>query len=212
MAKISKKNKKVDSEGIAFIKASFNNTIITLCDKFGNAITWASAGELGFREYLAHVDDYCSNDVDSGYVGDYKPEVECVEASKAIYALALNEALNKYGQDTGVEQVLMENLADILIFAYVADSTLNRVLQNNYKANELPSLCAKGYVAEEGMRVMGYAQKIFNNIFDSNIPKDIQDKVDKLAKRLTMDTDTIKIKKIIGEKTVEANGYPIKNF
>jgi len=49
LAKISKKKKKVDSEGIAFIKASFNNTIITLCDKFGNAITWASAGELGFR-------------------------------------------------------------------------------------------------------------------------------------------------------------------
>ena len=49
MAKISKKKKKVDSEGIAFIKASFNNTIITLSDKFGNAITWASAGELGFR-------------------------------------------------------------------------------------------------------------------------------------------------------------------
>ena len=49
MAKISKRKKKVDPEGIAFIKASFNNTIITLCDKFGNAITWASAGELGFR-------------------------------------------------------------------------------------------------------------------------------------------------------------------
>jgi len=49
LAKISKKKKKVDPEGIAFIKASFNNTIITLCDKFGNAITWASAGELGFR-------------------------------------------------------------------------------------------------------------------------------------------------------------------
>ena len=49
MAKVSKKKKRVDSEGIAFIKASFNNTIITLCDKFGNAITWASAGELGFR-------------------------------------------------------------------------------------------------------------------------------------------------------------------
>ena len=49
MAKVSKKKKKVDANGIAFIKASFNNTIITLCDKFGNAITWASAGELGFR-------------------------------------------------------------------------------------------------------------------------------------------------------------------
>ena len=49
MAKVSKKKKRVDAEGIAFIKASFNNTIITLCDKFGNAITWASAGELEGR-------------------------------------------------------------------------------------------------------------------------------------------------------------------
>ena len=50
MAKAVKKNKKkVDPEGIAFIKASFNNTLITLTDKFGNAIAWASAGGLGFK-------------------------------------------------------------------------------------------------------------------------------------------------------------------
>ncbi len=50
MAKTVKKNKKrVDPEGIAFVKASFNNTLITLTDKFGNAIAWASAGALGFK-------------------------------------------------------------------------------------------------------------------------------------------------------------------
>ncbi len=50
MAKTVKKNKKkVDPEGIAFVKASFNNTLITLTDKFGNAITWASAGGMGFK-------------------------------------------------------------------------------------------------------------------------------------------------------------------
>ena len=50
MAKVVKKNKKkVDPEGIAFIKASFNNTLITLTDKFGNAIAWASAGGMGFK-------------------------------------------------------------------------------------------------------------------------------------------------------------------
>ena len=181
-----------------------------LCGR--DIITKTLTGELGFREYLAHVNDYCSNDVDSGYVGDYKAEVECVEASKAIYALALNEALSKYGQDIGIEQVLMEKLADILIFSYVADSTLSRVLQNSYKVDELPGLCVQAYVAENGMKVVGYAQKIFNSIFDSNIPKDIQDKLDKLGQRLTMNTDTIKMKKIIGEKTVEVGGYPIKNF
>ncbi len=50
MAKAVKKNKKkVDPEGIAFVKASFNNTLITLTDRFGNVITWASAGGLGFK-------------------------------------------------------------------------------------------------------------------------------------------------------------------
>ena len=50
MAKTVKKNKKkVDPEGIAFVKASFNNTLITLTDKFGNAIAWASAGGMGFK-------------------------------------------------------------------------------------------------------------------------------------------------------------------
>ena len=50
MAKTVKKNKKkVDPEGIAFVKASFNNTLVTLTDKFGNTIAWASAGGLGFK-------------------------------------------------------------------------------------------------------------------------------------------------------------------
>ena len=50
MAKvINKKKIKVDPEGIAFIKATFNNTVITIADKFGNAISWASAGVLGFK-------------------------------------------------------------------------------------------------------------------------------------------------------------------
>lgn len=50
MAKAVKKNKKkVNPEGIAFVKATFNNTIVTLADKFGNAISWASAGGMGFK-------------------------------------------------------------------------------------------------------------------------------------------------------------------
>ena len=51
MANLRKKKKKnkVDPEGIAYIKATFNNTIITLADKFGNVITWSSAGAQGFK-------------------------------------------------------------------------------------------------------------------------------------------------------------------
>ena len=50
-AKIHRKKKKtkVDPDGIAFIKSTFNNTIISLTDKYGNAISWSSSGSLGFR-------------------------------------------------------------------------------------------------------------------------------------------------------------------
>ncbi len=35
--------------GIAHIKSTFNNTLITITDKTGNAISWASAGQVGFK-------------------------------------------------------------------------------------------------------------------------------------------------------------------
>lgn len=47
--KKKKRKVKVDPEGIAFIKATYNNTIITLADNYGNAISWASAGKAGFK-------------------------------------------------------------------------------------------------------------------------------------------------------------------
>lgn len=53
MAKAStrtrKKVKKVVSDGIAHINASFNNTIITITDRQGNALSWATSGGSGFR-------------------------------------------------------------------------------------------------------------------------------------------------------------------
>lgn len=47
--KAKKKNVRVEPEGLAYIKASFNNIIITLTNKQGHVISWASAGKAGFR-------------------------------------------------------------------------------------------------------------------------------------------------------------------
>ena len=47
--RVRKKIKKNVSEGIAHIHASFNNTIVMITDVHGNAISWSSAGSLGFR-------------------------------------------------------------------------------------------------------------------------------------------------------------------
>ena len=47
--KARKKVKKSISDGIAHVHASFNNTIITITDRQGNALSWATAGGSGFR-------------------------------------------------------------------------------------------------------------------------------------------------------------------
>ena len=44
-----KKVKKIVNEGVAHINASFNNTIITITDKQGNTLAWATSGGSGFR-------------------------------------------------------------------------------------------------------------------------------------------------------------------
>src|SRR5512145_1020795 len=44
-----KKIKKNVSEGIAHIHASFNNTIVTITDRQGNALSWATSGGAGFK-------------------------------------------------------------------------------------------------------------------------------------------------------------------
>ena len=44
-----KTSKKQISQGNVYIQATFNNTIVTVTDLMGNALSWASAGSLGFR-------------------------------------------------------------------------------------------------------------------------------------------------------------------
>ncbi|MCX7555110.1 30S ribosomal protein S11 [Marinicella sp. S1101] len=47
--KTKKKNKRTVVDGIAHVHASFNNTIITITDRQGNGLSWATAGGSGFR-------------------------------------------------------------------------------------------------------------------------------------------------------------------
>jgi small subunit ribosomal protein S11 len=52
LAKVVKKTKKkvhVDAVGVAHIKASFNNVLVTLTDIYGNTISWSTAGKNGFK-------------------------------------------------------------------------------------------------------------------------------------------------------------------
>ena len=48
-AKVKKKIKRIVTDGIAHVHASFNNTIVTITDRQGNALSWATSGGAGFR-------------------------------------------------------------------------------------------------------------------------------------------------------------------
>jgi len=48
-AKGKRKEKKVVREGIAHIKSTFNNTIVSISDRQGNVISWATSGGSGFK-------------------------------------------------------------------------------------------------------------------------------------------------------------------
>lgn len=51
MARVVRKRKvrKNIPNGVAHIHSTFNNTIVTICDTAGNAVSWSSAGALGFK-------------------------------------------------------------------------------------------------------------------------------------------------------------------
>ena len=44
-----KKSRKVDAHGVVHVKASFNNTHITITDSIGKTISWGTAGKVGFK-------------------------------------------------------------------------------------------------------------------------------------------------------------------
>ena len=48
-ARLRRREKKNITSGVAHVNASFNNTMITITDAQGNAISWSSAGTMGFK-------------------------------------------------------------------------------------------------------------------------------------------------------------------
>lgn len=47
--RVKKRHRKVEANGVAHIRASFNNTIISITDAKGHVVSWGSAGRVGFK-------------------------------------------------------------------------------------------------------------------------------------------------------------------
>jgi small subunit ribosomal protein S11 len=82
MAKASKKKVKrkvrVESEGFAYIQASFNNIIISITNKKGQVVSWASAGKAGFRGSKKNT--------------PYAAQIAATDAAKAAYESGMRMA------------------------------------------------------------------------------------------------------------------------
>ncbi len=76
--KVKKRKVKVEPEGKAFIKASFNNIIISLTNKQGQVISWASAGKAGFRGSKKNT--------------PYAAQVAAAEAARVAYDAGMRSA------------------------------------------------------------------------------------------------------------------------
>lgn len=76
--KVKKRKVRVEPEGMAFIKASFNNIIISITNKQGQVISWASAGKAGFRGSKKNT--------------PYAAQIAASEAAKTAYEAGLRTA------------------------------------------------------------------------------------------------------------------------
>ena len=81
MAKNNKVTKKrvvkVEATGMAFVKASFNNVIVSLTNNEGQVISWASAGKMGFKGSKKNT--------------PYAAQIAAEECSKTAYDLGLRK-------------------------------------------------------------------------------------------------------------------------
>ena len=100
MANVKKKAKKTVLEGNVYIQATFNNTIITVTDLAGNAISWASAGMLGFRGAKKST--------------PYAAQTTCETAAKKAMDFGLRE-VNVYvkgpgvGRESAIRRILIQS-------------------------------------------------------------------------------------------------------
>ena len=67
---------------------------------------------------------------------------------------------------------------------------------------------AKIDLAESLLDIISLSGKCLNRIFEENTPQNILDKVEKLTSKMTMNTDTIMLKKLLGEYMFEQKKYP----
>lgn len=107
---VRKKNVIVESNGQAHVKATFNNVMVTLTDQYGNTISWASSGKMGFKGSRKNT--------------PYAAQVAASAAAKEAYDLGLRRVdVYVKGPGSGRESAIRALAAVGLEIATIRDMT-----------------------------------------------------------------------------------------
>jgi small subunit ribosomal protein S11 len=108
--KTKKKNAHVIPSGIAHVKATFNNTIVTFTDPAGHVVAWSSAGKTGYSG--------------SRKSSAFAATVAAQDAAKAAYALGMKECeVNLRGPGAGREPAVRGIMSAGLTVTAIRDTT-----------------------------------------------------------------------------------------
>ena len=166
--------------------------------------------EISLRDYLKNLNDFIVSSVEPKDKDLFKKEKHGLESAKMVTVLIFQEALCVFGQDLKHEQQLGEALADMFTHLFTAESLIARVQQttSSEKNSTMALNIVKIDLAESLLEIISLSGKCLNRIFEENTPQNILDKVEKLTSKMTMNTDTIILKKLLGEYMFEQKKYP----
>ena len=166
--------------------------------------------EISLRDILKDLDSFLLSNNHKGNRDIFSIEKHAVEAAKRLAVLIFQEALCEFGQDLKHEQQLSEAFADIFTHIFTSESVICRA-QQTMSSNGISNMSfniAKIDVAESLLDVRSLSSKCLNRIFSEEVPNRIMGPVIKLHDIINLNTDTISLKRSLGEYMIEKKDYP----
>ena len=166
--------------------------------------------EILLRDLLKDLDSFLLSNNHKDNKDIFSIEKHAVEAAKRLAVLIFQEALCEFGQDLKHEQQLSEAFADIFTHIFTSESVICRA-QQTMSSNGISNMSfniAKIDVAESLLDVRSLSSKCLNRIFSEEVPNRIMGPVIKLHDIINLNTDTISLKRSLGEYMIEKKDYP----
>ena len=166
--------------------------------------------EVSLRDYLKDLDSFLKNEPSKDSNDVFKIEKYALEAAKKLASMIFNEALCEFGQDLKHEQQLSETLANIFISIYVSESVMYRTQysKSDTEALKQSNTIAKIYVNESLLEIKSMIPKCINHIFKELIPKNVDNIICQLEKKISLKTNTISMKSKLADFMFTQKQYP----